>query len=378
MDAIGTPMPAQTERWPNVDRRRLVRLCASLSRDPQAAEDLAQETLLEAWKNAHKLYDHAGAERWMAAIARNVCLRWARRRGLDAVAVAASAETEPADGFDVEVELERAELADLLDRALALLPAATRDVLVQRYIDGSPHAEIATRLGLSEDAVSMRLSRGKLVLRRLLTTQLANEAAAYGLRDDDEGWRRTRISCSKCGRRDLLMRRERAPAAVAFRCPGCLPDPKVPGSWFPLENPSFASLLGGVVRPSAILSRAAAWSSRYFAEGAGARGVACTRCGAEVKIRRFVRHDVGHAISGLVADCAACGEQISSSVGGLALTQPEVQAFRRGHPRTRLAPEREIASAGLPAILVRHEDVGGTSAVDVVLARDTLRVLHAG
>jgi DNA-directed RNA polymerase specialized sigma24 family protein len=72
------------ELWQEPERRRrLVRLCATISGDAQAAEDLAQETLLEAWRNAHKLHDPSGADRWVAAIARNVCLRWARRRGRD-------------------------------------------------------------------------------------------------------------------------------------------------------------------------------------------------------------------------------------------------------------------------------------------------------
>src|SRR5215211_2105052 len=52
-------------------RRRLVRLCATISGDSNAAEDLAQETLLEAWRNAHKLHDPSGADRWLAAIARS-------------------------------------------------------------------------------------------------------------------------------------------------------------------------------------------------------------------------------------------------------------------------------------------------------------------
>src|SRR5215212_1675680 len=106
-------------------RRRLVRLCATISGDRNAAEDLAQETLLEAWRNAHKLHDPAGADRWLAAIARNVCLRWARRRPREVPL------------REEAVELLRDEVGDLL----ALVPPATRAVLEYRYVHDLPHAE---------------------------------------------------------------------------------------------------------------------------------------------------------------------------------------------------------------------------------------------
>jgi DNA-directed RNA polymerase specialized sigma24 family protein len=38
------------------ERTRLVRFCAYLTGNPDAAEDLAQETVLEAWRNQQKLY----------------------------------------------------------------------------------------------------------------------------------------------------------------------------------------------------------------------------------------------------------------------------------------------------------------------------------
>src|SRR3954453_20736491 len=94
--------------WSDRRRARLMRLCARLAGDRDAAEDLAQETLLEAWRNVHKLHDPAGADAWLAAIARNVCRRWARRCGRDAAlaeAVEADAATTP-DESDLEIELE--------------------------------------------------------------------------------------------------------------------------------------------------------------------------------------------------------------------------------------------------------------------------------
>jgi RNA polymerase sigma-70 factor (ECF subfamily) len=156
-----------------LERTSLVRLCARITGDPDAAEDLAQETLLEALRNAHKLHDLTGRPQWLAAIARNVCLRWARKRGRELSRMAQVGDSAsdlpeiddwPADDFDLEMELERRELVELLDRALALLPAETRDVLVHRYVHESPHAEIAARLQVTEQAVWMRLNRGKLLL----------------------------------------------------------------------------------------------------------------------------------------------------------------------------------------------------------------------
>ncbi len=43
-----------------------------------------------------------------------------------------------AEDYDLEVELERSELVELVDRALGLLPTGTRDALIGRFVDGTP------------------------------------------------------------------------------------------------------------------------------------------------------------------------------------------------------------------------------------------------
>ncbi len=55
----------------SAERTRLIKLCAHLTGNPDGAEDLAQETLLEAWRNRHKLQQtdkQEGCSRWLAAI----------------------------------------------------------------------------------------------------------------------------------------------------------------------------------------------------------------------------------------------------------------------------------------------------------------------
>ena len=157
MTALPHDHPTRDHLWSPAQRARLVRLCTAVVGDASAAEDLAQETLLEAWRLQHRLTDPTGAEAWLNAIARNVCRRWLRARGSAPVP---TAELDTSEARDLDTVLEREELVELLDRALGLLPAATREALVGHYVDELSHAEIAERLGTSADAVSMRVSRG--------------------------------------------------------------------------------------------------------------------------------------------------------------------------------------------------------------------------
>src|SRR5262245_35899054 len=112
--------------------RRLVHFCAMMTRDSEAAEDLAQEKLLEAWRHLEGLRDPEKRSQWLTGIARNVCRRWRRQSSHDLahhVPLEASLEQDGvipeeafADSFDIEVELERKELVVLLDRAMSALP----------------------------------------------------------------------------------------------------------------------------------------------------------------------------------------------------------------------------------------------------------------
>lgn len=57
----------------SAERMRLVRACARITGDAEAAEDLAQDTLIEAWRHAHTLRDPRGA-RGVARRHRSSCV----------------------------------------------------------------------------------------------------------------------------------------------------------------------------------------------------------------------------------------------------------------------------------------------------------------
>jgi RNA polymerase sigma-70 factor (ECF subfamily) len=370
------------------ERARLVRLCAHLSGSPDAAEDLAQETLLEAWRNAHKLYDDRGVSHWLNAIARVVCMRWARSAGreLSYLAPRHGEPEAPADAceslpapLDLEVELERDELAELLDRALGLLPPDTREVLVRRFVQDSPHAEIAARMGCSEGAVKLRLHRGKLALQKLLTTQLAEEAASHGIVDPVAagGWEETRIWCMACGRRRLVGRFDRAGGQLTLRCPTCNPnylrEPST--NMAHLNSPE---VLAGVRGYRAGLTRIMDYAYSVYAPALESRVVSCPSCGRHIPLRMGVPEYVPRPLWtewGMHFRCEACGDLSDICLAGLVFWMPEGRRFWRRHPRVRLLPERQVEVGGQPAIVTSFESVGGGARFDAVCARDTFRVL---
>lgn len=368
------------------DRARLVRLCAYLTGDADAAEDLAQETLVEAWRHAHKLHDPEcphGRAQWLTAIARNVCLRWTRRRGrelsrlaqplVDAELTGTGWEDWPADGGDVEAELERDELAGLLDRALALLPPMTRRVLIESYVEESPRAEVAARLGLSVGAVDMRLQRGKLILRRALATELNAEASPYGVNPaDGTSWQETRIWCYSCGQRRFVGGYTRESRQLVLCCPEC----SFSGANFgPMER---EEPLPGARANKPALTRLMVWADGYFQHAVAHGAVPCPRCGERTLLQFGMPENVPPAarrLRGVHMFCAACGCSNDIALSGLALWGPEGRRFWKEHPRIRMLPEREVEAMGQAAIVKSFESVTGTATFAVVFARDTYRVL---
>lgn len=367
------------EQWDaslSAERRRLVKLCAHLSGNPEAAEDLVQETLYQAWRLRDRQRDPERHAAWLAAIARHVCLRWRRAQGREARRLVRlppeheTPEAEPAGHFDIEAELERAELVELLDRAMAELPEGTRRLLVERFVRGSPHAEIAGRLGLSQGAVAMRLQRGKLLLRRILTTRFREEAAAFGLADAARPqWEQTRIWCPACGAR-RLWGRWMPGRRLCLECWGCHGRTRMilmhgwTGELY--LGKTCAELLADVSGFKPAANRLAAANYEVYRDGIAGLVARCCWCGRRVPVHMSPAGDVRTA-------CRHCGgDNGISATGGVAFSHPAMQAFWRRHGRIRSLPDRHVETAGVSAVICGIESLTDSSTLEVVLARDSL------
>jgi RNA polymerase sigma factor (sigma-70 family) len=345
------------------ERAMLVRFCTSYTRRPDVAEDLAQLTLLDAWRHDGDLRDPQARSSWLLSIARNRCRMWARQRQ----PLTDVDEVDPGDlfdeRFDLEVELERDELAGLLDRALALLPPETRDLLVRRYIDELPQAEIARVLSLSEGAVEGRLHRGKLALRRVLSTTLGDAAASLGLIDArDAGWTPTPIWCPACGVRKVEARMDTVASTLVVRCAEC--DTAHPDL---INSTGFVSPEARTVRPA--VSRVLVGIDEMFRHATVDGHYRCTRCGRSLPLR-----EISDGV--FVIECTTCDWIDRETWHSLTWSVPEVRAFWREYARSRFRPAHEIEYGGVRAVVTGFESVSDSSAIEVVTRRDTLQVLH--
>lgn len=140
-------------------------LYARVGGDQAAAEDLLQDTLLEAVRSAGSYRGEAALSTWMCTIARRRLARHyeaerraeAARRGLRAVP---DPETQPA--------IDALELRDEVLRALSRMSPTHRQVLVLKYLDGLPVEQIAAELGRSRVQVQSLLQRARDGLRQEL------------------------------------------------------------------------------------------------------------------------------------------------------------------------------------------------------------------
>ena len=366
------------------ERPRLVPLCAWFSGSQEAAEDLAQETLIAAWKSRSKLTSLDKLKPWTTAIARNICLNWSRGhyREQSRMAYSMDADEEPYEEIqgeiNLELELDRYELARLLDQALSLLPGETAQMLIEHYIKESSQTEIAEMMNVNPGTVAVRLQRGKLSLQKLLRKNLQAEASAFALiRGNESGWDETNIWCPWCGQARLMGKYQKE-ELFALRCPNCDPHAEDIMAGLDLTKPYHARLLGNTKTYKPAYSRLLTAFHPLYLEALRSHTVACLACGGPVDVsleHDKMDHKRSSTFSQITLRCPVCGWASNKSLSGLVIGSPQAQRFWREYPRMRTLPAREIDVQGSPALLTRLQSVTNHAELTVISRRETFEIL---
>jgi RNA polymerase sigma-70 factor (ECF subfamily) len=147
------------------DWRKVHAACLTLARRHAAgadAEDIAQESLIRAWRFRAKLR-HGQPNGWLATIVRNEAARqFARPRAepIGDVDAGQGAEDEALTGIVIRAEIES---------AVAELDSSERQLLELRYAQDLTQPAISKLLNVPEGTVKVRLHRARAKLHRALS-----------------------------------------------------------------------------------------------------------------------------------------------------------------------------------------------------------------
>ncbi len=160
---------------------RVYRAARAILRDDAEAEDVMQQAYVNAFTHLHQFNGSARFSTWLTRIAINEALARVRRRGRYDVYDEGTSNVEPfmrqTPSDNPERQAFSHELRDLLEYAVDRLPNGTREVFMLREVEGLSTSETAATLGVSEDVIKTRLSRGRAALRRLLLERTGAAAA---------------------------------------------------------------------------------------------------------------------------------------------------------------------------------------------------------
>ncbi len=131
------------------------RVAYSWLKDPDDANDVTQDALLELYKTDKAFESDAHLKNWLIRVTVNRCKMLFR---------APWRRTENIDDYAESLRWEQPEHADLF-RAVMALDKMYRVPLLLFYCEGYSTAEVAAILGLNEKTVSTRLHRAKAKLR---------------------------------------------------------------------------------------------------------------------------------------------------------------------------------------------------------------------
>lgn len=166
-----TGVPALLDAYGAIINRIVSRI---LYQSPRDAEECISDVLLAAWQNGSVLQkEHRPLKGWLCVTARNKAInRWHSLRRKQTVAL----NEELASDWMLEPHTTSAE--DLIEALVNTLQPPDKEIFTRRYYLLETSREIGQELGLEENAVNVRLSRGRARLKQQFL-QLTKEEYAH-------------------------------------------------------------------------------------------------------------------------------------------------------------------------------------------------------
>ena len=142
----------------------IIRYLYRLTGDYEVAQDLAQDTFLQAYKGILKTRSELSFKAWLYRIATNNARQLYRRKRL--LSFIPFTDLRKSDIPAMEASPDCAEERMAIKEALLKVPNEQRTCMVLHFVEGLKYREIAEILGISEEAVRKRVARGSREFRK--------------------------------------------------------------------------------------------------------------------------------------------------------------------------------------------------------------------
>ncbi|MCX8112168.1 MAG: RNA polymerase sigma factor [Bacteroidia bacterium] len=136
--------------------------------DEAEAEDLTQETFLQAWKHCHTFRGEAQFSSWLYTIARRLCIRATQRRPFWLPLSWIWESTEVGEPIEYPSGSSVEEIESSLNQAVQGLSPIQRAVWEAVWKERLPYKEVAVRLGIRENTVKSHIYQIRQRLRKAL------------------------------------------------------------------------------------------------------------------------------------------------------------------------------------------------------------------
>jgi RNA polymerase sigma factor (sigma-70 family) len=146
--------------------------------DPHTAEDVVQESLVKALTADRRPENDGDTTAWFYRILRRSIIDVYRRQGARSRALERFKEELP----ETPSENDERILCQCFKRLLPLVPEQYRDLLQQIDLDGKEPGEVASKLGLTKNNLTVRLHRARKHLREALS-QNCRACSTHGCLD---------------------------------------------------------------------------------------------------------------------------------------------------------------------------------------------------
>lgn len=171
---------------------RLLSVARRILRCEEEARDAVQETFLSAFRALERFEGGCRLSTWLHRITINACLMKLRSRGrrpeasIDDLLPRFDSEGHPASFFEAWSEgadeaLERKETRLLVRSLIDRLPETYRTALLLRDIEDLDNEEAATLLGITPNAMKIRVHRARQALRSLLEPHFGRKEAVFAV-----------------------------------------------------------------------------------------------------------------------------------------------------------------------------------------------------